>query len=163
MEEGKSVSRTDLPLPHHTEPCMNRTIPGINQYTLGFSGIIVFILIHLSSYPEVSPKSKSRFESNESQLAEPSFHPHFHSCMAAVHWLSAMFLGLSYFPSSPSSPSRWWPSPSKFSKEQEREEQQIGREKCRRRKETLTQAHQSSTSHQVQYPSTSMVPQSLFS
>jgi hypothetical protein len=43
-------------------------------------------------------------------------------------------------------------------------ERRATREECGSRiEETLTQVHQSSTSHQVQYPSTSMVPQSLFS
>lgn len=62
-------------------------------------GIIVFILIHLSSYPEGKVSPKSRVESNKSQLAEPSFRHRFHSCKAAVHCLSAPSGILSSFPS----------------------------------------------------------------
>jgi hypothetical protein len=42
-------------------------------------------------------------------------------------------------------------------------ERRAREEHGRMKGETLTQAHQSSTFHQVQYPSKSMVPQSLFS
>jgi len=63
-------------------------------------GIIVFILIHLSSYPEVKVSPKSQVESNKSQSAEPSFHLRYHSCMAAVHCLSAPSGILSSSPSS---------------------------------------------------------------